>query len=132
MLRDIGARRITLRGIIGIDGRTVLAAMVRPLPVELGRIVHHREEHLQQLPVADLRRVIADLHSLGVTTAATAATTAFNVALKSNGFGAIISLILSAVAALGTWLLLTDSDTEATKANTKARSLDWALVLLEC
>ena len=56
-----------------------------------------------------------------VTSAATAATTAFNVALKSNGFGAIISLILSAVAALGTWLLMTDSDTEATKANTKAK-----------
>ena len=56
-----------------------------------------------------------------VATAATAATTAFNVALKSNGFGAIISLILSAVAALGTWLLMTDSDTEATKANTKAK-----------
>lgn len=56
-----------------------------------------------------------------VTTAATAAMTAFNVALKSNGFGAIISLILSAVAALGTWLLMTDSDTEATKANTKAK-----------
>ena len=56
-----------------------------------------------------------------VTAAATAATTAFNVALKSNGFGAIISLILSAVAALGTWLLMTDSDTEATKANTKAK-----------
>ena len=57
-----------------------------------------------------------------VTTAATAAMTAFNVALKSNGFGAIISLILSAVAALGTWLLMTDSDTEATKANTKAKN----------
>ena len=56
-----------------------------------------------------------------VTTAATAAMTAFNVALKSNGFGAIISLILSAVAALGMWLLMTDSDTEATKANTKAK-----------
>ena len=53
--------------------------------------------------------------------AATVATEAFNVALKSNGFGAIISLILSAVAALGTWLLMTDSDTEATKANTKAK-----------
>ena len=56
-----------------------------------------------------------------VVSAATAATEAFNVALKSNGFGAIISLILSAVAALGTWLLMTDSDTEATKANTKAK-----------
>ena len=54
--------------------------------------------------------------------AATVATEAFNVALKSNGFGAIISLILSAVAALGTWLLMTDSDTEATKANTKAKN----------
>ena len=53
--------------------------------------------------------------------AATVATEAFNVALKSNGFGAIISLILSAVAALGTWLLMTNSDTEATKANTKAK-----------
>ena len=56
-----------------------------------------------------------------VASAATAATEAFNVALKSNGFGAIISLILSAVAALGTWLLMTNSDTEATKANTKAK-----------
>ena len=56
-----------------------------------------------------------------VTTAATAAMTAFNAAVKSNGFSAIISLILSAVAALGTWLMMTDSDTEATKANTKAK-----------
>ena len=56
-----------------------------------------------------------------VTTAATAAMTAFNAAVKSNGFSAIISLILSAVAALGTWLLMTNSDTEATKANTKAK-----------
>lgn len=56
-----------------------------------------------------------------VTTAATAAMTAFNAAVKRNGFSAIISLILSAVAALGTWLMMTDSDTEATKANTKAK-----------
>lgn len=64
---------------------------------------------------------IAKAAYTAATTAATAATTAFNVALKSNGFGAIISLILSAVAALGTWILFTDKDTEAAGANTKAK-----------
>lgn len=64
---------------------------------------------------------IAKAAYTAATTAATAATTAFNVALKSNGFGAVISLILSAVAALGTWILFTDKDTEAAGANTKAK-----------
>lgn len=57
-----------------------------------------------------------------MTTAATAAQTAFNAAVKSNGFTAIISLILSAVAALGTWLFMTDKATDATKKNTDATS----------
>lgn len=64
---------------------------------------------------------IAKTAYTAATTAATIATEAFSVALKSNGFGAIISLILSAVAALGTWLLLTNDDTKATDANTKAK-----------
>lgn len=64
---------------------------------------------------------IAKAAYTAATTAATVATEAFNVALKSNGFGAIISLILSAVAALGTWILFTDKDTEAAGANTKAK-----------
>lgn len=64
---------------------------------------------------------IAKAAYTAATIAATVATEAFNVALKSNGFGAIISLILSAVAALGTWILFTDKDTEAAGANTKAK-----------
>lgn len=55
-----------------------------------------------------------------VTGAATAAQTAFNAAIKTNGFSAIISLILSAVAALGTWLLMTNKATDAEKNNTNA------------
>ena len=56
------------------------------------------------------------------TAAAMAAQTAFNAAIKSNGFTAIISLILSAVAALGTWLFMTDKATDSTKKNTDAAS----------
>lgn len=55
-----------------------------------------------------------------VTTAATAAMTAFNAAVKSNGFTAIASVILSAVAALSTWLFMTKDSTSEQKNNTKA------------
>ena len=55
-----------------------------------------------------------------VTGAATAAQTAFNAAIKTNGFSAIVSLILSAVSALGTWLLMTNKATDAEKNNTNA------------
>ncbi len=53
---------------------------------------------------------------------ATAAQTAFNAAIKSNGFTAIISLILSAVAALATWMFMTDEASESTKKNSNATS----------
>lgn len=53
---------------------------------------------------------------------ATAAQTAFNAAIKSNGFTAIISLILSAVAALATWIFMTDEATESAKKNSNATS----------
>ncbi len=51
----------------------------------------------------------------------TAAQIAFNAAIKANGFTAIISAVLSAVAALGTYLFLTRSTTNATKDATKAK-----------
>lgn len=57
-----------------------------------------------------------------VTAAATAAQTAFNTAIKSNGFTAVISLILSAVSALGAWLLMTNTASAAEKKNAKAHS----------
>ena len=55
------------------------------------------------------------------TVALTAAQHALNVAIKANGFAALASLILSAVAALGTWLFMKHSATEAEEKNTKAK-----------
>lgn len=53
------------------------------------------------------------------TAGLTAAQHALNVAIKANGFAALASLILSAVAALGTWLFMSNSATEAEEKNTK-------------
>ena len=57
------------------------------------------------------------------TTAATTAQIAFNTAIKKNGFAAFISLILSAIAAIATWLglekLLTSATNDATDAQQK-------------
>ena len=41
--------------------------VIRTLPVELGRIVGHREEDLQQPAVADLSRIVGHLHRFGMT-----------------------------------------------------------------
>lgn len=56
-----------------------------------------------------------------VVAACTAAQIAFTAAIKANGFTAIVSAILSAVAALGTYLFMTKSATNATKDATKAK-----------
>ena len=55
------------------------------------------------------------------TTALTTAQNALNIATKANGFAALASLILSAVAALGTWLFMSNNATEAEEKNTKAK-----------
>ena len=55
------------------------------------------------------------------TVALTAAQTALNAAIKANGFAALASLILSAVAALVTWAFVSNSATEAEEKNTKAK-----------
>src|SRR5882724_4476054 len=50
-LGDIGGGDVLLR-IVAVDDRgAILRARVRSLPVQLGRIVHHGEEYLQQLAV---------------------------------------------------------------------------------
>lgn len=57
------------------------------------------------------------------TAAATTAQIAFNAAIKKNGFTAFISLLLSAIAAIATWLglekLLTSATNDATDAQQK-------------
>ncbi|MNI55897.1 hypothetical protein D3C73_1108750 [compost metagenome] len=71
-LADVGAACCLLARVIDEDRRAVLAAVIGPLAVELGRVVHHREEHLHQLSIADLARVVVHLHRFGVAGAATA------------------------------------------------------------
>ena len=51
-LRDIGARRISLRSIGGEDGRAILRASVWPLAVQLRWIMRHRKEYMQQIIIA--------------------------------------------------------------------------------
>ena len=50
----------------GEDRRAILRPGIRALPIELGRIVDHREENLQQPSVADLARVVGNLHRFRV------------------------------------------------------------------
>ena len=65
-LGDVLLGRFLLRR-VGIEHRrAVLRAVVGVLAVQLRRIVHDREEDLQQRAVAHLLRVVGDLHRLGV------------------------------------------------------------------
>ena len=66
-LRDVGGGDRLLAFVGGKNDRTVLRPDVRSLSALLRRVVRHREENLQQLTVGDLRRVIGDLHRLGVS-----------------------------------------------------------------
>jgi hypothetical protein len=65
-LGDVALDRLLLRCIDIEDRRPVLRADVGLLPVELRRIVGDREVHLQQRRVADLLRVVGDLHRFGM------------------------------------------------------------------
>lgn len=66
------------------------------------------------------------------TTALTTAQNALNIATKANGFAALASLILSAVAALGTWLFMSNSATEAEEKNTKAKKANASATDEQC
>lgn len=56
----------------------------------------------------------------GATIAAAAAQSALNTAVQSNGFTAFISLILAAIAAIGTYFLTTNTATDSTKQLARA------------
>jgi hypothetical protein len=55
-----------LAGIGKEDGGAVLRPPIRPLAIELRRIVRHGEEDAQDLAVGDLRLIESDLHRLRV------------------------------------------------------------------
>src|SRR5690606_23801250 len=65
-LRQVGAGHLVLALVQGEDRRAVLAADVIALAVLLGRVVRHRQEDLQQLPVADLPGPVTDADGLGM------------------------------------------------------------------
>jgi hypothetical protein len=62
-------RCLGLRLVVVEDDRAVLGTDVRPLAVELGRVVVG-EEHIEQLLIADLGGIVLDLNHLGVAGAA--------------------------------------------------------------
>ena len=65
-MRDVALRDIAL-DVVGMEyGRTVLGADITALAIELGRIMGNGKKHLQQLPVADLSRVVDDADHLGM------------------------------------------------------------------
>src|SRR5512132_323281 len=49
------------------DRRTILRTDVGTLPVQLRRVVCNGKENLEEIGIRDLRRIVGDLHSLGVT-----------------------------------------------------------------
>ncbi len=69
----------------GKDRRSILRAVIGPLHVQLRWIVRHGEEHLQQLAVRDLGRVVGDLHGLRVPRAARADDLVVRVGSRAAG-----------------------------------------------
>ena len=65
-LGDVAVGHALLVGVGIEDGRTVLRAGIRPLPVQFRRVMRDGKEHLQELPVADARRVVENMHRLGM------------------------------------------------------------------
>ena len=65
-LSDVVVGDLFLRRIRKENRRTILRPLIGPLPVELRRIVRCVEEHLEQIAVRDLRRIVSDLHRFRV------------------------------------------------------------------
>src|SRR6476661_8475737 len=61
-LRNIGLRDLRLFGVDRENSRTILRPDVWSLAIEFGRIVGCREIDLQEAGVADLARIVGDLH----------------------------------------------------------------------
>src|ERR1700758_4752673 len=69
-LRDVGLCDATLLSIGRENRRAILRTVIGSLVVQLGGVMRHREENLQQPSVGDLSRVVSDLHRLRVSRAA--------------------------------------------------------------
>ena len=65
-LIDVRGRFLFLSVVAIEDRRAILRADVRPLAIELRRIVRDGEEHLEQFAVRHDRRIVHDANRLGV------------------------------------------------------------------
>src|SRR5208282_3676426 len=66
-LRDVVIRQLLLRVVFIEDRGPILSSRIRALSIQLGRIVGDEKEYLQQVVVRDLRRIVSDLHRLGMS-----------------------------------------------------------------
>ena len=116
-------RLISLLGVVvnfvGENARGIVAATVAVATYTAAMKLHSTWQALCKVGTAAWTAVT--YVQTAATAGLTAAQHALNVAIKANGFAALASLILSAVAALGTWLFMSDSATEAEEKNTKAK-----------
>ena len=114
---------ISLLGVVvnfvGEHSRAIVAATVAVATYTAAMKLHSTWQALCKVGTTAWTAVTY-IHT-AATAGLTAAQHALNVAIKANGFAALASLILSAVAALGTWLFMSNSATEAEEKNTKAK-----------
>lgn len=116
-------RLISLLGVVvnfvGENARGIVAATVAVATYTAAMKMHSTWQAICKVGTAAWTAVT--YVQTAATAGLTAAQHALNVAIKANGFAALASLILSAVAALGTWLFMSNSATEAEEKNTKAK-----------
>lgn len=116
-------RLISLLGVVvnfvGENARGIVAATVAVATYTAAMKLHSTLQAICKVGTAAWTAVT--YIQTAATAGLTAAQHALNVAIKANGFAALASLILSAVAALGTWLFMSNSATEAEEKNTKAK-----------
>ena len=104
---------------VGENARAIVTATVAVATYTAAMKLHLTWQTLCKVGTAAWT-VVTNIQT-AATAALTAAQHALNVAIKANGFAAFASLILSAVAALGTWLFMNNSATESEEKNTKAK-----------
>src|SRR5215212_4795132 len=84
-LLDVSPGDARLIGVGRKDRRSVLRPFIRPLPIELGRVVRDGKEDLEQPSVADDAWIEDDAHRFGVRRPAAADTLVLRGALVAAG-----------------------------------------------
>ena len=80
-LLNIGLRDPLLFIVRVEDYRPILCAGVGPLPIQFSGIMRDRKEHLEQLTIGDLGRIVSDADRFGMT----GCPRAYRVVLSSRG-----------------------------------------------